>query len=754
MPDLTTSADIDAFLASANDAAARTELGLTTLATTTPGTGVATALGVNIGSAGSFVVNGGALGSPSSAGTLPAFTLGGTIAGGGNQLNNIVIGTSTPLAGTFTTLVAGSATSLLVGTAGSAVGSVGFRNATSGTATLAPPTGALGTYQVTLPNAASTLPIFGQQVTFTGPTAARSYALPDANATLARTDAANTFTGVQSMTSPAFTTSITTPSTTVGLFDSTATTVNAFGATTTLNIGASAATVLNFGGFTSAAELRFLEPSGSGTNYSGLKQPALAASITYLLPSDAPANGDVLTSQSNGTLSWEAPSGSANAVTAASAAGSSGLFWVSGGADRTATATDTVSTANITTANVGAIVASGATIALLNTVATTVNAFGATTALNVGASAALVMNFGGHTSAAEMRFLEPSGSGTNYIGFKAVAMAASTTYTWPATAATAGQVLTAGATPTALEWTTPAGGGTVTVVSSGSLTSTALVTGGGTTTLQTPSATSTLDSSGNIALAGTATATRFIPSGSTVPTNGLYLPAANTLGWAVNSAAEMQLTATALSPAVDGGNSLGTTALGWQNLFGNTGFVLNIENSDWVATHTTGIVTVGTGDLRVTTAGTNAASVVTIGGTQTLTNKTLTSPTMTAPALGTVASGNLDACTADGTNKVGYRNVPQNAKTGSYTLVATDVGKVVPNTTGGWTVNNSVHSAGDVISLYNDSGSSQNITAGTITTMRLAGSATTGTRALAARGLATLYFQTASEVVVSGAGVT
>lgn len=62
-----------------------------------------------------------ALGSPSSVGTLPAFTLGGTIAGGGNQLNNIVIGTTTPLAGSFTTLnasstlTAGPARSLLNG---------------------------------------------------------------------------------------------------------------------------------------------------------------------------------------------------------------------------------------------------------------------------------------------------------------------------------------------------------------------------------------------------------------------------------------------------------------------------------------------------------------------------------------------------------------------------------------------------------------------------------------------------------------
>jgi Pectate lyase superfamily protein/Repeat of unknown function (DUF5907) len=52
-----------------------------------------------------------------------------------------------------------------------------------------------------------------------------------------------------------------------------------------------------------------------------------------------------------------------------------------------------------------------------------------------------------------------------------------------------------------------------------------------------------------------------------------------------------------------------------------------------------------TGDLRVTTAGTNTASVVTVGGTQTLTGKTLTSPILTAPALGTPASGVLTNCT-------------------------------------------------------------------------------------------------------------
>ena len=44
------------------------------------------------------------------ANTIGAFTLSGTVAGGGNQLNNVIIGTSTPLAGTFTALTATGAT--------------------------------------------------------------------------------------------------------------------------------------------------------------------------------------------------------------------------------------------------------------------------------------------------------------------------------------------------------------------------------------------------------------------------------------------------------------------------------------------------------------------------------------------------------------------------------------------------------------------------------------------------------------------
>ena len=102
--------------------------------TTTTGTGVVTALGVNTGTAGAFVVNGGALGSPSSVGTMPAFTLGGTVSGGGNQINNVVIGTTTPLAGNFTTLTTSSTVTHNGGTANGVAYLDGSKVLTTGTA--------------------------------------------------------------------------------------------------------------------------------------------------------------------------------------------------------------------------------------------------------------------------------------------------------------------------------------------------------------------------------------------------------------------------------------------------------------------------------------------------------------------------------------------------------------------------------------------------------------------------------------------
>ncbi|KQX18150.1 hypothetical protein [Sphingomonas sp. Root1294] len=113
---------------------------------------------------------------------------------------------------------------------------------------------------------------------------------------------------------------------------------------------------------------------------------------------------------------------------------------------------------------------------------------------------------------------------------------------------------------------------------------------------------------------------------------------------------------------------------------------------------------------------------------------------------------------ATGTNrKVGYRGIPLRAATSQQTLALTDVGTMISITTGGIIVpaNSSVaFSVGDVVAIYNNSGSSQAISVAVGVTLRLAGSATTGARTLAQRGFATLTKVATDEWIISGAGAS
>jgi len=64
------------------------------------------------------------------------------------------------------------------------------------------------------------------------------------------------------------------------------------------------------GGGASAGELRLLEPSGSGTNFTAFKAQAQGADITYILPATVGALGQVLgTADGTGTLAWVAAGG-------------------------------------------------------------------------------------------------------------------------------------------------------------------------------------------------------------------------------------------------------------------------------------------------------------------------------------------------------------------------------------------------------------------------------------------------------------
>lgn len=128
-------------------------------------------------------------------------------------------------------------------------------------------------------------------------------------------------------------------------------------------------------------------------------------------------------------------------------------------------------------------------------------------------------------------------------------------------------------------------------------------------------------------------------------------------------------------------------------------------------------------------------------------------------ALGIPSSGTLTNCTADGTNSVGYLNIPQNAQTGSYTLVAADSGKHIYRASGTaatWTIpaNASVaYAIGTALTFINFSSTAVSIGI-TTDTLYLAGAGTTGTRTLAQYGTATAV-KVASQVwVISGAGLS
>lgn len=100
------------------------------------------------------------------------------------------------------------------------------------------------------------------------------------------------------------------------------------------------------------------------------------------------------------------------------------------------------------------------------------------------------------------------------------------------------------------------------------------------------------------------------------------------------------------------------------------------------------------------------------------------------------------------------RNVPINSQTSTYTLAATDNGKLITITTGGITVPNSTFAAGNTLNIYNDSGSSQTITLAGGVTMVQVGTGNTGNRTLGGYGLATIACLAANSFIITGSGIT
>ena len=132
-----------------------------------------------------------------------------------------------------------------------------------------------------------------------------------------------------------------------------------------------------------------------------------------------------------------------------------------------------------------------------------------------------------------------------------------------------------------------------------------------------------------------------------------------------------------------------------------------------------------------------------------------------AGALGTPSSGTLTNCTADGTDAVGFKNVPIASKSAAYTTVLADSGKVIfhPSTDANartFTIDSNANVAyplGTVLTFINMT--SQVVTiAITSDTMYLAGTGTTGSRSLAQYGMASAIKMTSTTWIISGSGLT
>ena len=130
-------------------------------------------------------------------------------------------------------------------------------------------------------------------------------------------------------------------------------------------------------------------------------------------------------------------------------------------------------------------------------------------------------------------------------------------------------------------------------------------------------------------------------------------------------------------------------------------------------------------------------------------------------ALGTPSSGALTNCTADGTDAVGFKNVPIASKSAAYTTVLADSGKVIfhPSTDANartFTIDSNANVAyplGTVLTFINMT--SQVVTiAITSDTMYLAGPGTTGSRSLAQYGMASAIKMTSTTWIISGSGLT
>lgn len=129
---------------------------------------------------------------------------------------------------------------------------------------------------------------------------------------------------------------------------------------------------------------------------------------------------------------------------------------------------------------------------------------------------------------------------------------------------------------------------------------------------------------------------------------------------------------------------------------------------------------------------------------------------------GSRASGTLVSPSITGTAtyngiEIGFRGIPLATQNTNYTFAAGDKGKGIVKGSGDYTytVNNGIHSTGDVITVVN-TGTTGSITLaeGAGVTLRKSGTATTGNFTVAPGGVVTLLFVSTSAAIVGGTALS
>lgn len=150
-------------------------------------------------------------------------------------------------------------------------------------------------------------------------------------------------------------------------------------------------------------------------------------------------------------------------------------------------------------------------------------------------------------------------------------------------------------------------------------------------------------------------------------------------------------------------------------------------------------------DLSVTGAVTGASFSGTGTALTALNASELTSGTLPTGRISGAGAYNVSAATVDG-EALGYRGVPR-------VTAGFENGKCRAVTAGA-TINTSDLAIGTAFCIYNNSAAAVTITEGAGVTLRLGGTTTTGNRTLDPRGMMTVWCNTATEAVATGAGVS